>query len=192
MEQLRIVGIDGARREDSASRKLLHSAKPYFEEAGVDFHIFDQSKDKLPLFDGADNSAADPSVQKLVNWVQSAHGVIFCSPEYHGSMSGAIKNALDWLTLLDDKGRLKGKAVGLIGGGGALANSGAVVQMMMSVRALHGILMPEVLVSIPAIWDAFDDNGQLASDSVRGRMREFAGKLAAYARLFRDNPEVFG
>lgn len=191
MNELKIVAIDGARRTDSSSRKLLQVSKQYFEQAGADFQIFDQSKESLPVYDDTDEGAAHPSVAKLTEMVQDADAVVFSSPEYHGSMSGAMKNAFDWLTLLSDKGRLRGKAVGLMGGGGALANSGATLQMMMAVRSLHGILMPEVIMSVPSVWDAFDEAGAIKEADLRKRMGEFAEKLVKYGKLLKSNRSLF-
>jgi NAD(P)H-dependent FMN reductase len=191
MNAVKVVAIDGARRADSSSRKLLHLSKAYFEKAGAHFEVFDQSREHLPLFDDTDAGAAHESVVKLTELVMAADAVVFSSPEYHGSMSGAIKNAFDWLTLLSDKGRLRGKAIGLMGGGGALANSGATLQMMMAVRALHGILMPEVIMSVPAVWDAFDELGEIKEQNVQQRMAEFADKLVKYAALLKANRTIF-
>lgn len=191
MNTLKVVAIDGARRADSSSRKLLQESKAYFEKAGADFEVFDQSVEQLPVFDDSDAGAMHPSVVKLTSMVQEADAVVFSSPEYHGSMSGALKNAFDWLTLLSDKGRLRGKAIGLMGGGGALANSGATLQMMMAVRSLHGILMPEVIMSVPAVWDAFDDAGAIKEEGIQKRMREFADKLVKYGNLLKANREMF-
>jgi FMN reductase len=187
-----IVAIDGARRADSSSRKLLQAARGFFQGLDAEISIFDQSEEHLPVYDDTDAGAKHPSVQKLVSLVKDADVVIFSSPEYHGSMSGALKNAFDWLTLLHDQGRLRGKAVGLMGGGGALANSGATLQMMMAVRSLHGILMPEVIVSIPSVWDAFDEQGQLKDAGDRRRMQDFAAKLVTYGKLFKANANIFG
>ena len=191
MKALKVVAIDGARRADSSSRKLLQESKAYFEKAGADFEVFDQSIEHLPVFDDSDTGAQHPSVVKLTSMVQNADAIVFSSPEYHGSMSGALKNAFDWLTLLSDRGRLRGKAIGLMGGGGALANSGATLQMMMAVRALHGILMPEVIMSVPAVWDAFDDAGTIKEESIQKRMGEFAEKLVKYGSLLKDNRTLF-
>jgi NAD(P)H-dependent FMN reductase len=191
MNALKIVAIDGARRTDSSSRKLLQLSKEYFQLAGADFQIFDQSQENLPIFDDTEESAAHPSVVKLTEMVRAADAIVFSSPEYHGSMSGAMKNAFDWLTLLSDKGRLRGKAVGLMGGGGTLANSGATIQMMMAVRSLHGVLMPEVIMSVPAVWDAFDDSGAIKDPALRKRMAEFAQKLVTYGELLKSNRNLF-
>jgi NAD(P)H-dependent FMN reductase len=191
MNKIKVVAIDGSRRGDSASRKILYASKEMFDQTGADFEIFDQALELMPLFDDSDEGANHPSVTKLNAMVIKADAVVFCSPEYHGSMSAAMKNAFDWLTLLSDKGRLRGKVVGLMGGGGALANSGATLQMMMAVRSLHGILMPEVIVSVPAVWDAFDSAGGFKEQTIRARVQEFADRLVKYGRMLAENKELF-
>ena len=86
MSAVKVVVIDGARRADSASRKLVHVSKSYFEEAGAELEIFDQSINALPLFDDSDDGAADLNVIKLNELVRNADAKVLSSPEYKDSI----------------------------------------------------------------------------------------------------------
>lgn len=185
-ESVRILAIDGSLREASMTRRLIEIAVPYFDTAGADFRIFSQATNPLPLYDGRDETKSQPSVQKFLQEVAEADAFVLSSPEYHGSISGALKNALDWLTELPEEHTVAGKVFGLMGGGGQFANSGANVQMMMSVRALHGWLMPEVFMSVPAIWNAFTPQGDdLSSNELQKRLSMFTKNLVQHAQAFK-------
>lgn len=187
--KLRILAIDGATRQHSRTRQLLYLLKKDFSDPDVDFTIFDQEKSPLPLYD--ELKLHDEVVQNFLKLVREADGIILSSPEYHGGISGALKNALDWIDFLEDEDFLKGKVVGLVGGGGSLANAGATFQMMMITRALHGWLMPEVIISIPKIKMAFDEKGELIEEMYRKRMDSFAKKMIKYTKMFRVNQQLF-
>ena len=187
MNTLTIVAIDGAAREKSNTRRLVHALRPYFEKAGASLEVFDQLHNPLPIYDEREETSRNPSVRRLIELVGAADGIVLSSPEYHGSMSGALKNALDWLSYLSDTQSVSGKVVGLVGGGASFANSGAVVQMMMAVRALHAWLMPDIIVSVPNIWDAFTEDGELRDEKLQERAKNFAANLTRYAEIFRTS-----
>lgn len=183
---IKIVGIDGAARSGSATRKLLKTVGQAIEQKGVQFALFSQDIYRLPIYDGDPETAKVPAVQALFQKAKGVDAFVLSSPEYHGSMSGALKNALDWLNLAGDEVETAGRVFGLIGGGGALANSGATLQMMMSVRALHGWLMPDVVVSVSNIWDVVGvDAVNPDADSTRARIESFATKMVRYAEEFK-------
>lgn len=188
--ELKILVLDGAARQDSESRKLAKIVTDEFLKRGSSVTFFDQSKEKLPLYDADEKIKSQSSVQLLLKSVKEADVLVLSSPEYHNSMSGSMKNALDWLTELKGS-RLRGKLVGLIGGGGAFANSGANIQMMMVVRALHGWLMPEILLSVPNVWDAYTETGGLKDKDLNDRLNSFCSKLLQYGKMFKENRAAF-
>lgn len=189
MERIKIVALDGAVRSDSNSRKLLVRTVEAFDPAQTEIELLDQSRLQLPLYNDTPELKQNSGVQKLIAAVSRADAIVLSSPEYHGSMSGALKNALDWCTLLE--GQFRGKVVGLIGGGGSLANSGANIQMMMAIRAMHGWLMPDVILSVTNIWDAFDAEGRILDPSIQLRVRSFVDHLTHYGEVFREQRASF-
>ena len=181
----KIVGIDGAVREASKTRVLFGIVGDAIRARGGDFVSYSQRGLPLPMFDDDPETAQSPAVQALFTAAAGADGFVLCSPEYHGSMSGALKNCLDWLEF-DPRVRPGGRVFGLIGGGGGLGNSGATLQMMMAVRALHGWVMPDVTVSVTNIGSAIDAGGLTeGQDAMRLRIESFAEKIVRYAEEFR-------
>lgn len=188
-EKVKILAITGAKRDESRTNQLAYIAKEYFNKEDVELTVFDQSTTPLPLYDGK-ISLNTSNVQKLLRLAREADGYVLVSPEYHGSMSGAIKNALDWLDFLEDIDFFHGKVVGIIGGGGALGNAGATIQLMMAIRALHGWLMPDVVVNVQRIKEGILD-GELSNDTSKQRMQMFAEKLTNYTKMFKENRKYF-
>lgn len=186
MGNIKVVIIDGSPRKQSETRKLVYLTKAELELAGASVSVIDQALIPLPFFDGVQESSQHEAVQTLFSAIATADAIILSSPEYHGSMSAALKNALDWLTFQPAEDSFRNKVVGLIGGGGGFANSGASLQMMMAVRNMHGWLMPDVLVSIPEIWNAFDSAGQLLDSRMQKRLISFCQKLIENARMFKE------
>jgi FMN reductase len=184
---IKIVGVDGAVREGSKTRALLEVTGEAIVRNGGAFDWLSQATEPLPIFDGKSQTAQHPAVQRLFALSRDADAFILSSPEYHGSMSGALKNALDWMTSDFGGVDVSGKLFGLVGGGGAMGNSGAIVQMMMAVRSMHGWVMPDVMVSATNIWEAVESSpARIVDDKLMARVDVFAAKVVGYASRFQE------
>lgn len=190
MKKIKILAISGAVREKSKTAELSMISKRYFSRPDVEYVLFNLQGSPLPIFDQSEENLKNDNVQLLLRLAREADGYVLISPEYHGSMSGAIKNALDWLDYLEDVDYFHGKVVGIMGGGGSLGNSGATIQLMMTIRALHGWLMPDVVMNVQKIGSAFvkDD---FIDNSYKIRMNTFSKNLITYTRMFKENRAVF-
>ncbi len=98
---VRIIGLVGSLRAGSYTRAAVEIVLAGARQAGAEAELIDLGKLKLPFRSGdpADQLADD--VVRLRREVQAAQGAVLGTPEYHGSFSGVLKNALD-LTDLDD------------------------------------------------------------------------------------------
>lgn len=189
--KIKILAISGAVREKSKTANLSRISKKYFDQPNVEYSLFDLQKNPIPIFDQKEENLKSENVQLLLKLAREADGYVLISPEYHGSMSGAIKNALDWLDYLKDIDYFNGKVVGIMGGGGSLGNSGATIQLMMAIRAMHGWLMPDVVMNVQKIGSALSED-DLIEEGYRLRMGAFARSLISYTQMFKQNREVSG
>lgn len=137
---LQIVGLSGSFSRPSQSTTALQLALDAAAEAGATTQLLDLADLQIPLLtpDGFRTPPAD--VLRLCEAVRNAHGMIWATPLYHGGMSGALKNALDWLELLarDEKPYLTDKVVGLVcvaGGTQALNGIWGMQQVAQALRA---------------------------------------------------------
>jgi FMN reductase len=112
-----------------------------------------------------------------------AHGLLWSSPLYHGTVSGAFKNALDWLHLLinRDPPYLADKVIGLISTAGGVQGLQAVNTMEFTVRALRGWAVPMVL-PIPRAWQAFDEEDQPRDPAIADQLRGLGREVVRAAR----------
>src|SRR5207302_2060605 len=127
---------------------------------------------------------APEAVHAFCETVFRAHGMLWSSPLYHGTISGAFKNALDWLQLLNDHkpAFLTDKVIGLISTAGGTHGLQAVNTMEFVVRALRGWAVPLVL-PIPQAWQAFK-GGRVLDKRVEEQLRALGRELARAAQVF--------
>ncbi|MFA9199773.1 MAG: NADPH-dependent FMN reductase, partial [Cypionkella sp.] len=115
----RIVGIGGTVHPGSSTEQALRLATAAAEAAGAEVTVFGGDYLRaLPHYRGEGYGIEDGAA--FVEAVRQADGVIVSAPGYHGSISGLVKNALDYLEDLakDPRPYLDGRAVGLIAIGG--------------------------------------------------------------------------
>jgi FMN reductase len=112
-----IVGIGGTTREGSSSEQALRMAVGRLAtEPGTSTRVFGGAElAQLPMY-GPDAQFRGRVAQELVEHLRAADGVIIASPGYHGSISGLVKNALDYTEDMreDDRPYLADRSVGLI------------------------------------------------------------------------------
>ena len=138
--QPRIVGIGGTLRLGSSSEKALRYALDRAAAQGALTEIITRDALDLPAY-VPEAPAQTEKVTKLVEALGGAHGVIVSSPGYHGSVSGMVKNALDYAEGLRDNKfpYLDGRAVGLIAcAQGWQAAVSTLATMRQVVHALRG------------------------------------------------------
>src|SRR5689334_5478259 len=114
MSLTKIVGIGGSLAAKSASLTALSIALDGAREYGADVRLFDLRQLNLPMY--VPGTSSPPAATELCDAVYQAQGIMWSSPLYHGTVSGAFKNAIDWLQLLSDRTPpyLTDKVVGLI------------------------------------------------------------------------------
>jgi FMN reductase len=183
MSAVRIVGIGGSLATPSASFTALTVAVDGAREYGAEVRVFNLRELNLPMY-SPDADPVPPAAIELCDAVHAAHGLMWSSPLYHGTVSGAFKNAIDWLQLLSDRKPpyLTDKVVGLISTAGGTHGLQAVNTMEFAVRALRGWAVPLVL-PIPQAWQVFQ-NGRVVDPRVEQQLRTLGHELARTAQLF--------
>src|ERR687887_2912653 len=136
---LRIVGLGGSLAAASKSRSALGRALEGAAAAGAETRLLDLRELDLPLYNPDDDAPGDAAAE-LIESCYSADGLIWSSPLYQGTISGALKNALDWLHLLGrrDPPYLHDKVIGLISAAGGTQGLQAINTMEFSVRSIRG------------------------------------------------------
>jgi FMN reductase len=132
-----------------------------------------------------DGSDAPEAARVLAEATREAHGMIWSSPLYHGTVSGTFKNALDWLQLLAraEPPYLTNKVIGLASVAGGVQGLQAVNTMEFIVRALRGWAVP-LVVPVPRAHEAFDAEGRVTDESVREQLQGLGAEVVRAAQQF--------
>jgi FMN reductase len=178
-----IVGLGGSLAPQSASLGALNVALTGAREYGASVQLFNLRELNLPMY--VPGAPVPDAARRLCDATHAAHGMLWSSPLYHGTISGAFKNALDWLQLLGDRTPpyLTDKVVGLISTAGGTHGLQAVNTMEFVVRALRGWAVPLVL-PIPQALRVFQ-GGRVLDARIEQQLRALGHELARAAQLFR-------
>lgn len=178
-QPLLVVGISGSLRRQSNTFQAVRHALRGAAEAGARTEMIDLREWPLPFMDARDgDECGSDAVVGLRGRVKSAQGLIVGSPEYHGSFSGVVKNALDLLT--DEE--LAGKMVGLVSVAGGASGMSALSHLRLVMRAVHAWVVPQQ-VMIPYASNAFDDAGAPKDPSIAARLDELGREVVKFARI---------
>jgi len=173
-----IVGLCGSLRPGSYTRMAIEVALRGAREIGARTQLIDLKSYDLVFCTGDDRHYPE-SVFRLRRDVQQAHGIIVGTPEYHGGVSGVLKNALDLMGFSE----FEGKMLGLIGvSGGKMGAVNALNSLRTIGRALHAWVLPQQ-VSIPEGWRMFDLDGNPKDSELADRLENVGREVARFAFL---------
>lgn len=173
-----VLGVAGSMRRGSYSARALAIALERAKKEGSEVKTLELNKIMLPLYDP--NAPASKEVEQAAEAVAWADAFILASPDYHGSMSGALKNFLDYF--YEEFG---GKVFGYIV---ASHEKGLTVmdQMRTAVRQCYGWSMPYGL-SVNGPQDF--SGGEIVNARMAKRLQMMSRDLVVYGRLIRDQFE---
>jgi len=177
---IKVVGIVGSLRDGSYTRKAVELALDGAAQTGVRTSLIDLNDyDLIFVRRKYRDDDAPENVLALRHAVREAQGIILGTPEYHGSFSGVLKNALDLMGFEE----FAGKIVGLIGvAGGTLGAVNALNGLQMVGRSMHAWIYPR-MVSIPQAWSRFDNEGRLTDFKIADRLEDLGREVARFAAL---------
>ncbi len=185
---MRILGVPGSLRDASLNRQLLELAAEQMK-GEAELVIFDEIED-LPLFNAElETDPPDPSVARWVQALQEADAVLIASPEYNGSITAALKNALDWASRPNDDAPLDGHLVAVMGASPSSRGAAGGQQVTREVAERIGaeVLDAELLVGrAPKVIE----DGDLVDHELQGQLEALVGALlkATAKRLGTDGP----
>jgi FMN reductase len=181
-----IVGIGGTTRPDSSSERALMVCLRAAEAAGARTMLFSGGRLNLPLYDPttAERSA---EATALVAAFRMCDGLIISSPAYHGTISGLVKNALDYAEDLrtDERGYFDGVAVGCIACG---AGWQAAVQTLSCLRTIVHCLRgwPTPFgAALNTVQKLFDSNGECLDPAVASQLELIARQVCDFTQASR-------
>ena len=187
---LTIVGLGGSLASVSRSRSALQFALAGAESAGAETQLLDIRELDLPMYNPDDDEPTEAAA-KLIESCYAADGLLWSSPMYQGTISGALKNALDWLHVLGNRDPpfLHDKVIGLISAAGGTQGLQAINTMEFSVRALRGWAVPYV-VPVATAARVFDEVGRIQDPAVELQLKTLGGEVVRVAERFAADSSV--
>lgn len=181
----RILLLYGSVRSRSFSRLATEEAARILRRFGACTRTFNPSG--LPLPD--DTTADHPKVQELRDLVTWSEGMVWCSPERHGSMTGIMKAQIDWIPLsLGAVRPTQGKTLAVMQVSGGSQSFNAVNQLRVLGRWMRLFTIPNQS-SVPKAFLEFDEQGRMKPSSYYDRIVDVMEELVKFTRLLRDHSE---
>jgi NAD(P)H-dependent FMN reductase len=184
----KILAFAGSTREGSFNKKLVRIAAAGARAAGAELTMLDLRDLPLPLYDG-DLEARDglpENARKLKELMVVHQGFLISSPEYNSSVTGVLKNAIDWASRSvpgePPLVAFTGKAAALMSASpGALGGLRCLVHVRAILGNINVLVLPDQ-VAVPQAHDAFADDGSLKDAKKQAGVEGLGRKLAELLR----------
>ncbi|AIF85125.1 putative flavoprotein [Candidatus Nitrososphaera evergladensis SR1] len=181
---VKILGIAGSLRRGSYNRAALRAAQKLLP-GNARLEIFEL--DGIPPFNQDIEMQPPQAVSELKSKVRSADAVLFVTPEYNYSVSGVLKNAIDWGSRPHGDSAWEGKPAAIMGASvGMLGTARAQyhLRQMFVFLNMYALNRPEVMIANAA--RKFDAQGNLVDDETRERIRELMSALVSWTARLRQ------
>jgi len=184
--RVHVLGIGGSTRPGSSSEKALRIAAAAARRSGAEVEVITGRALMLPIYDTETTKRSDEA-QALLSALRRADALIVSSPGYHGTMSGMMKNVLDYVEDLrdDDRVYLDGMAVGCIAVAyGWQATVSTLHNLRVAVHALRGWPTP-LGATINASGRAFTEDGDCCDASAQFQVETVGEQVVEFAKMRR-------
>ncbi len=174
---IRITGICGSLVANGSTKKALTIALSGAAEFDAETTLLELRDIDLVFYGSVPQDEYPPDIVRLRDEIRNSQGIILATPEYHGSLSGALKNMLDLMSIDD----FETKIVGLVGvAGGHICAIHSLDTMKTICRNLHCWVLPQE-VSIANSGQAFNDDGTVSDPSLEERLLNVGRQVVKFA-----------
>lgn len=164
---VKLLAFSGSTRAGSLNQALLDLAAAEARARGAEVTMVNLKDFGLPLYDGdLEQAAFPPAARELKALFKAHHGFLIASPEYNGSVSGVLKNAIDWASRPDGEGPValsafRGKVAGLMAASISPFGGLRGVTHLRQILGTIQVVVATEQVLIPFAQNAFDEAGAL-------------------------------
>lgn len=176
--EINVLAFAGSTRKDSVNKKLVKEAAVIAKDLGANVTLIDLKDFDMPFFDGdlETNQGMPAKAKELQDLFLRSQVIILSAPEYNGSLSGVLKNAIDWITrklgggssreaFVGKKFVLLSASPGTMGGARGLGHLRTIIQNI-------GGNVVQGQVTVPDAYNAFDNEGHLKNEKVKEELRQ--------------------
>ena len=178
--ELRILGIPGSLRKESYNRLALETARKLVPE-GAALEIV--GLEGVPPYNQDLEDHPPSTVAELKSKIRSSDAILFATPEYNYSVSGVLKNAIDWASRPYGESAWDGKPAAILGAStGSLGTARAQyhLRQILVTLNMYALNRPEVMIANAS--NKFDDQGNLTDDKTRERIERLVRALIVWTR----------
>ncbi|MGI8787353.1 MAG: NADPH-dependent FMN reductase [Pyrinomonadaceae bacterium] len=177
----KILAFAGSLRENSFSKRIVKTAMKGASDAGADVTFVDLRDYPMPIYNADDHEKEGfgENALKFQKLLGESDGFLICSPEYNGSLSGALKNAIDWASRQSDEYKMvevfKGKVAAIM-----TESPGAFggIRCLGHLRGVLSIMFVNVLpseIAVAKVNSMFDGNNETMTDEKMKKVLEDLG-----------------
>ena len=181
----KILAFAGSTRAESFNKKLVRLAAAGAQAAGADVTLIDLRDFPMPLYDGdlEAKGGLPAHAQKFKALMLAHQGLLISAPEYNSSISGVLKNAIDWASRSVPGevplAAFKGKTAALLSASpGALGGLRGLVHVRALLNNIGVLVIPEQL-SVPKANEAFNADGSLKDAKQQAAVEHLVRALTA-------------
>jgi chromate reductase len=180
----KILAFAGSTRTDSFNKKLVKIAADGAKDAGVDVTVIDLRDFAMPLYDGdlEQKDGLPQNARKLKDLMLSHQGFLISSPEYNSSISGVLKNTIDW-TSRQSEGEeslacFKGKVAGIMSASpGGLGGLRGLVHVRAILENIGVLVIPDQ-IAISKAHEAFNADGTLKDKKQEEQVKKIGADVS--------------
>jgi len=179
-----ILGFAGSLRKGSFNKALLRAAAELLPE-NARLEIYDL--EGIPPYNQDMEKDLPAKVKEFKSKIQAADAILIATPEYNYSMSGVLKNAIDWASRPPGDNSFEGKPVGIMSAStgmfGGMRAQYHLRQVLVTLN-LHPVNRPEVIVTFAP--QKIDENGNVTDDKTRQTMGKLLENLVKWTKKLRS------
>lgn len=183
-DKIKITAIGGSPEQNSATFAFMNYVAVGLRAKGAEVNVVDLREFVLPLYSfSIEIHPENSKALDLLNLVRASDGLIFASPEYHGTVSASFKNVIDYFENLssDEPPYISGKPVALIAAAGAEYSGAATISTMINiVHNLRGIVASGS-IGIGSAGKEINESGEITNDSLKRKLNRLAEELYTLA-----------
>src|SRR5215204_7202611 len=196
-KQQKILALAGSLREHAYSKRVVKTAIRGAENAGAKVTYIDLRDFPMPIYNADDHeqNGFNENAAKLQRLLYEHHGLLICSPEYNGSLSGALKNAIDWTSRKSDEFKMgevfSGKVCAIMtespGSFGGLRCLGH----LRSILSILGVNVLPSEIAVSKVQEMFDgNNAEMTNETMRNLLEALGASLVDTMRKLHGEIEV--
>lgn len=193
----KILAFAGSLREHSFSKRIVKTAMKGAADAGAEVTFVDLRDYPMPIYDEDDHrqNGFDANALEFQKLLGEHDGFLICSPEYNGSLSGALKNAIDWASRQSDEYKMvevfKGKCAAIM-----TESPGAFggLRCLGHLRAVLTVMFVNVVpteIAVGKVSQMFDGDGaEMTDEKMKKILEELGASLVDILKKTRGEVEV--